>query len=71
MLVLGLLTLLMALLLLIGQGWSRFVLALLAVVAMILWALDGRWEAIVAFAILVIGSSLLFPPKVLRYLSAR
>jgi hypothetical protein len=71
MLVLGLLTLLMALLLLIGQGWSRFVLALLAVAAMILWALDGRWEAIVAFAVLVIGSSLLLPSKVLRYLSAR
>jgi len=53
LLLVGLAVLLMALLLLIGQGWARHVLAVLGVIAVILFALGGRWEAVVAFAALV------------------
>ncbi|HEV7787666.1 MAG TPA: hypothetical protein VGP05_01530 [Pseudonocardia sp.] len=70
MLLLGLVVLLMALLLLIGQGWARLVLGVLGVLAVILFAVGGRWEAIIAFAVLVVGSVPLLAPSAHRYLSS-
>lgn len=70
-LLLGLVVLLGALLLLIGQGWARHVLAVLGVVAVIVFAINGRWEALVAFAALVLGTVPLLAPSAHRYLSAR
>ncbi|HEX4248000.1 MAG TPA: hypothetical protein VH008_09035 [Pseudonocardia sp.] len=70
LLLLGLAVLLMALLLLIGQGWARYVLAVLGVVAVILFAVGGRWETVVAFAALVIGTVPLLAPSTHRYLSS-
>ena len=70
LLLVGLAVVLMALLLLIGQGWTRHVLAVLGVIAVILFALGGRWEAVVAFAALVVGAVALLAPSVNRYLSS-
>jgi hypothetical protein len=70
-LLLGLAVLLAALLLLIGQGWARHALAVLGVVAVIVFAINGRWEAIVAFAALVLGTVPLLAPSAHRYLSSR
>jgi hypothetical protein len=70
LLVVGLMVLLMALLLLIGQGWARHVLGVLGVIAVILFALGGRWEAVIAFAALVVGAVALLAPSVNRYLSS-
>jgi hypothetical protein len=71
LLLLGLVVLLMALLLLIGQGWARMVLAVLGVIAVILFAVGGRWEAFVAFAVLVVGTVPLLAPSAHRYLASR
>ncbi|HEX4362207.1 MAG TPA: hypothetical protein VH141_32040 [Pseudonocardia sp.] len=70
LLLLGLAVLLMALLLLIGQGWARYVLGVFGVLAVILFAVGGRWEAVVAFAALVIGTVPLLAPSTHRYLSS-
>jgi hypothetical protein len=70
LLLLGLAVLLMALLLLIGQGWARYALAVLGVLAVILFAVGGRWEAVVAFAALVVGVVPLLAPSTHRYLSS-
>ena len=70
MLLLGLVVLLGALLLLIGQGWARYLLAVLGVVAVILFAAGGRWEAIVAFAALLVGTVPLLAPSAYRYLAS-
>lgn len=65
----GFAILLLSLLLLIGQGWARHVLALAGVAAVILFALGGRWETLVAFAALVIGTVPLLAPSAHRYLT--
>jgi hypothetical protein len=67
-LLIGLVTLLMSLMLLIGQAWSRYVLYLLGLVSVILFAVGGRWEAIASFVLLVIGAVLLLNRPTLRYL---
>lgn len=67
----GLMVLLMAVLLLLGQGWSRYVLGVLGIVAMVLLGLDGRWEAIIAFGALVLGTASLLAPSTHRYLAGR
>jgi hypothetical protein len=69
-LLLGLVTLLLALLLLIRQGWARYALAVLGVIAVVVLASSGRWEAIVAFAMLVVGSVPLLAPSAHRYLTS-
>jgi hypothetical protein len=69
-LLLGLVTLVLALLLLIGQGWARYALAVLGVIAVVLFALSGRWEAIASFLALVVGSVPLLAPSVYRYLTS-
>jgi len=46
------------------------VLAVLGVIAVILFALGGRWEAVVAFAALVVGAVALLAPSANRYLSS-
>ncbi|WP_156935107.1 hypothetical protein [Pseudonocardia spinosispora] len=68
-LMIGLVMLLMALMLLIGQGWSRFVLGVLALVAVILYATGGRWEAVVAFVLMIVGLVFLLNRNTLRYLN--
>lgn len=68
-LLLGLVMLLMALMLLIGQGWSRYVLGVLALISVIMFAAGGRWEAIVAMVLMVIGLVFLLNRNTLRYLS--
>jgi hypothetical protein len=68
-LLLGLVVLLMALMLLVGQSWARHVLAVLGVVAVIFYALGGRPEAIAAFVLLVVGAVALLNRPVQRYLS--
>jgi 1,4-dihydroxy-2-naphthoate octaprenyltransferase len=70
MLLLGLVVLLMALLLLIGQGWARLALGVLGVLAVILFAVGGRWEAIIAFAALIVGTVPLLAPSAHRYLTS-
>ncbi|MBB6378341.1 preprotein translocase subunit SecG [Pseudonocardia eucalypti] len=66
---LGFATLMMALLLLIGQGWARHVLAVLALGAVVALAASGRVvETGFAFLALVLGTVLLLPPSVYRYL---
>jgi 1,4-dihydroxy-2-naphthoate octaprenyltransferase len=70
MLLLGLVVLLMALLLLIGQGWARLVLGVLGVLAVILFAVGGHWEAIIAFAVLIVGTVPLLAPSAHRYLTS-
>ena len=70
-LILGAVVLLLSLLLLLGQGWTRHVLAVLGVVSVIAFALHGRWEAVVAFAALVLGAVPLLAPSAHRYLSGR
>ncbi|MBO0873542.1 MAG: hypothetical protein J2P19_09115 [Pseudonocardia sp.] len=67
----GLMMLLMAVLLLLGQGWARYVLGVLGILAMVLLALDSRWEAIIAFAVLVLGTISLLAPSTHRYLAGR
>lgn len=67
----GLLVVLMAVLLLLGQGWARYVLGVLGIAAMVLLALDGRWEAIIAFGALVLGTIPLLAPSTHRYLAGR
>jgi hypothetical protein len=66
-LLIGLAILLMALMLLIGQSWSRNVLGVLGVVAVIFFAFGGRWEAILAFVLLVFGAVLLLNRPVQRF----
>lgn len=67
----GLMMLLMAVLLLLGQGWARYVLGVLGILAMVLLALGSRWEAIIAFAVLVLGTVPLLAPSTHRYLAGR
>ena len=56
-LLLGGAVLLMALMLLIGQGWARHVLGVLGVVAVIFFAVGGgSWQAIVSFVLLAAGA---------------
>ncbi|HZZ49773.1 MAG TPA: hypothetical protein VFE65_23020 [Pseudonocardia sp.] len=68
---LGAVVLLMALLLLIGQSWSQYVLYVLAVVSVILYASGGRWESIAALALFVVGAVLLLNRPVQRYFNAK
>ena len=66
----GGLVLLMSLMLLIGQGWARHVLSVAGVVAVIFFAVGGRFvEAIAAFVLLAIGAVLLLNRPALRYLT--
>ena len=67
----GLMVLLMGVLLLLGQGWTRYVLGVLGILAMVLFAMDGRWEAIIAFGALVLGTVPLLAPSTHRYLAGR
>jgi hypothetical protein len=67
----GAVVLLMALLLLIGQSWSQYALYVLAVIAVILYASGGRWEAIAALALFIVGAVLLLNRPVQRYFSAK
>jgi hypothetical protein len=68
-LLIGFLILLAALMLLIGQSWARLALTLLGVVTVILLAIGGRWETVVAFVLLVLGAILLLNRPVQRYLN--
>jgi hypothetical protein len=69
-LLIGLVTLLLALMLLIGQGWARTVLMVLGVAGVILLALGAHvFEAIAAFVLLAAGSILLLNRACLRYLN--
>jgi hypothetical protein len=71
LLLLGFVALVMALLLLIGQGWARYALAVIAVIAVVLFALNGRLlEAVASFLILVVGSVPLLAPSAHRYLTS-
>ncbi|HEY1970693.1 MAG TPA: hypothetical protein VGH89_22260 [Pseudonocardia sp.] len=68
----GLIVLLMALLLLVGQSWSQHVLSVLGVVSVIAFALGGQAvQAIAAFALLVVGAVLLLNRPVQRYFASR
>lgn len=67
-LLLGGAVLLMSLMLLIGQGWARHVLSVLGLVAVIFFAIGGRWEAIAAFVLLAVGAVLLLNRPSVRYL---
>ncbi|HEY2205392.1 MAG TPA: hypothetical protein VGH99_13055 [Pseudonocardia sp.] len=71
LLLLGLAILLLSLMLLVGQGWARYVLAVLAIAAMVTFALGGSWQAIPVFALMVVGSVALLGPSAYRYLSGR
>jgi hypothetical protein len=68
-LLLGGAVLLMALMLLIGQGWARHVLGVLGVVAVIFFAVGGgSWQAIVSFVLLAAGAVLLLNSPSVHYL---
>lgn len=67
----GLAVLLLAILLLLGQGWARYVLGVIGIVMMVLLALDGRGEAVLAFGVLVVGTVPLLAPSAHRYLAGR
>ncbi len=69
-LILGLAVLLFALLLMLGQGWARWVLLVLGIVAVIMFAMGGRWETLVAMAVLVVGTVPLLSRSATRYLAA-
>jgi hypothetical protein len=71
LLLIGAVVLLMAVLLLLGQGWARYVLPVLGIVSLILLGVDGRGEAVHVFAALVVGTVPLLSPTVHRYLAGR
>jgi hypothetical protein len=68
----GLIVLLMALLLLVGQSWSQHVLSVLGVVSVIAFAVGGgAVPAVAAFVLLVVGAVLLLNRPVQRYFNSR
>lgn len=68
---LGAVIVLLTVFLAIGQGWARWVLAVLGVVMVIVFALDGKlaFHALVALGALILGSVPLLAPKANSYLA--
>jgi hypothetical protein len=71
LLLVGAVVLLMAVLLLLGQGWARYVLPVLGIASLIVLGIDGRAEVVPVLAALVIGTIPLLSPTLHRYLSGR
>jgi uncharacterized membrane protein YhaH (DUF805 family) len=71
LLLLGLVTLVLAALLLMKRAWARYVLALSAIAAMVVFSLDHQWQTTAAFAILVVGSVPLLAAPARDYLENR
>lgn len=69
LLLLGIVVLIVAGMLLLGQGWARYVLYGLGLVAVIGLAAAGRWETFLAMGLLVLGSVPLLAPRAHRYLA--
>ncbi|WP_297656712.1 hypothetical protein [Pseudonocardia sp.] len=66
---LGIAVLLVAALLAIGQGWSRYVLFALGFTAVIALGVAARWEVVLAMGFFVAGSLPLLAPRAHRYLA--
>jgi hypothetical protein len=71
LLLVGAVVLLIAVLLLLGQGWARYVLPVLGIASLIVLSIDGRGEAVPVLAAVVVGTVPLLSPTVHRYLSGR
>ena len=69
LLLLGVPTITITLFLLTRRGWARYALPALALVAMVVLAIDHRWQTNAAFATLILGSAPLMAPAVHRYLA--
>lgn len=69
LLLLGIFAVILAGMLLLGQGWARQLLTGLGVIAVIVLALAARWESFAAMLLLVLGTVPLLAPSVHRYLT--
>ena len=67
--VLGGAVLVLAGMLAIGQGWARYGLMVLGVLATATFVAAAAWEVFVALAVVVIASTLLLAPRAHRFLS--
>ena len=64
----GIAVFVLAALLALGLGWSRYVLMGIGVVVVVALALSAAWETLVAMAVLLVASVLLLAPRAHRYL---
>lgn len=69
MVIAGMVVTLLAVLLLVRQGWARHALSVAGVAAVILLAVAGRWETVIAMVALVVGALPLLAPSASRYLA--
>lgn len=65
---LGIAVCMLAALLALGLGWSRYILMAIGVVAVIALTLSAAWETVVAMAVLLVASALLLAPRAHHYL---
>lgn len=56
--------------LLAGRGWARFVLVGLGIFTAIVFAGDGRWSAVAAFVLVILGAFAMVVPSSHRFLAA-
>ena len=68
LLLLGLVTLVLAVLLLMKRSWARYVLPLLAIAAMVVFSLEHQWQTTAALLVLVVGSVPLLAAPARHYL---
>ena len=70
LILIGIATLLLTALLLLGQGWARMALQVLGLIAVIYFAATVGWiPAVIAMLAMVVGSILLLSGSVSRYLA--
>lgn len=65
---LGIAVCMLAALLALGLGWSRYLLMGIGVVVVIALTLSAAWETVVAMAVLLVASGLLLAPRAHHYL---
>jgi hypothetical protein len=69
--VIGVVVLLLAVALLLGQGWARLVLALVGVLGVVALAAAAQWHAVVAAVFLLLGAGFSLTLSTHRYLQDR